>query len=107
MKVYDIKDMVGGWFIGNFEPSVIKTEDFEVCFKFHPKGEQWDTHYHKIATEVNYLIRGEMKINDDFLNQGDIFVLEPNEIANPEFLTDCELIVVKTPSVINDKYIVE
>lgn len=31
----------------------------------------------------------------------------PNDVAVPEFLTDCEVIVVKTPSVKGDKYIVE
>jgi quercetin dioxygenase-like cupin family protein len=105
MKVFKINDMIGGWFVGDFQPTAFSTENFEVCYKVHPKGEQWDTHYHKIATEINYIIRGEMTINDDLLKEGDIFILEPNEVATPEFLTDCELIVVKTPSVKNDKYI--
>lgn len=106
MKVYKMSDMIGGWFIGDFEPTAFKTENFEVCYKQHPKGEEWDTHYHKIATEINYIIRGEMMINDDLLKEGDIFILEPNEVSKPEFLTDCELIVVKTPSAKNDKYII-
>lgn len=105
MKVYKMSDMIGGWFIGDFEPTAFNTENFEVSYKQHPKGEEWDTHYHKIATEINYIIRGEMMINDDLLKEGDIFILEPNEVSKPEFLTDCELIVVKTPSVKNDKYV--
>lgn len=106
MKVYKMSDMIGGWFIGDFEPTTFNTENFEVCYKQHPKGEEWDTHYHKISTEINYIIRGEMMINDDLLKEGDIFILEPNEVSKPEFLTDCELIVVKTPSAKNDKYII-
>jgi quercetin dioxygenase-like cupin family protein len=106
MKVFKISDMIGGWFIGDFKPTAFNTENFEVCYKQHPKGEEWDTHYHKIATEINYIIRGEMMINDDLLKEGDIFILEPNEVSKPEFLTDCELIVVKTPSAKNDKYII-
>jgi quercetin dioxygenase-like cupin family protein len=107
VKVLKYKDMKGGWFVGNFEPTAYKTEDFEVSYKVHPKGEIWDTHYHKIATEINYLIRGEMILCEKNLKQGDIFILEPNEIAEPTFLTDCEIVCVKTPSVIGDKYIVE
>lgn len=106
MKIDKMSNMVGGWFIGDFEPSVYKTDQFEVCYKQHYKGEIWDNHYHKIATEINYLIKGEMKINDILFTKGDIFLIEPYEISVPEFLTDCELIVVKTPSIKEDKYII-
>jgi quercetin dioxygenase-like cupin family protein len=106
MEIFDINKMVGGWFIGNFEPSAYQTDKFEVCYKKHLAGEKWDVHYHKIATEINYLIKGKMTIQDRELKSGDIFILEPNEIADPIFLEDCELVIVKTPSVKNDKYIV-
>lgn len=106
MKIDKMSNMVGGWFIGDFEPSVYKTDQFEVCYKQHYKDEIWDNHYHKIATEINYLIKGEMKINDILFTKGDIFLIEPYEISVPEFLTDCELIVVKTPSIKEDKYII-
>ena len=106
MKIDKMSNMIGGWFVGDFDPSVYKTDQFEVCYKQHHQGEIWDNHYHKIATEINYLIRGEMKINDTLLCEGDIFLIEPHEISVPEFLTDCELIVVKTPSIKGDKYIV-
>ena len=102
-----MKDMKGGWFIGDFEPSVHRTKDFEVCYKVHPKGEVWDNHYHKIQREINYLIRGKMTIGDREINQGGIFIFEPYDVADPIFIEDCELIVVKTPSMKNDKYKVE
>jgi hypothetical protein len=101
-KINDFKD---GWFIGNFEPSVFKTDLFEVCFKKHKKDEVWDTHYHKVAIEYNLLIKGQMTIQDIILNEGDVFILNPYEISNPVFLTDCEVLVIKTPSVINDKFL--
>jgi hypothetical protein len=102
MKVDKIENMKGGWFIGNFEPSVYKTDQFEVSYKFHFKGEKWDFHYHTEVTEINYLVKGVMTLQNKTLMGGDIFTLEPFEIADPEFLTDCELIVVKIPSA-NDK----
>jgi len=100
-----MEDMVGGWFVGDFEPSMFRSKDFEVCYKEHKKGEQWDSHYHT-GTEINYLIRGRMTINGRELNKGDLFLIEPYEVASPVFLEDCELIVVKTPSNVNDKFIV-
>lgn len=107
MDILKLKDMKGGWFIGNFEPTAYKTEEFEVCYKTHYKGESWDSHYHKIGTEINYLIKGKMILSGTELNGGDIFIIHPNEVAIPIFLEECELIVVKTPSIPNDKYIVK
>jgi quercetin dioxygenase-like cupin family protein len=106
MDILKGKDMIGGWFVGDFEPSAFKTKDFEVSYKTHHQGEIWDSHYHKVATEINYLIRGKMNLSGTTLEEGDIFVLHPGEVAIPEFLTDCELVVVKTPSIKGDKYIV-
>lgn len=106
MKIFKIDDMVGGWFAGNFSPTAYKTDAFEVCYKKHVKGEMWDTHYHKEGTEINYLIRGKVKIQNTILTAGDVFVIYPWEVSDPEFLEDCEVIIVKTPSVPGDKYLV-
>ena len=102
MKVDRIENMKGGWFVGNFEPSAYKTSDFEVSYKLHPAGEKWDYHYHTEVTEINYLVRGEMTLQNKLLTSGDIFTLNPFEIADPTFHTDCEIVCVKTPSA-NDK----
>jgi quercetin dioxygenase-like cupin family protein len=102
-----MSDMKGGWFVGNFEPTTHKTEGFEVGYKFHKKGEKQDTHYHKKGTEISYLLRGKFKIQDTILVAGDIFTIYPYEITNPEFLEDCEFLVVKIPSIPGDKYVIE
>lgn len=106
MDLFKMSDMKGGWFVGNFEPSAFKTNQFEVCYKFHEKGEKWDTHYHKVGTEINYLVKGKMMIQDKELNSGDIFILNPYEIANPNFLEDCTVLVIKTPSIPEDKFVI-
>ena len=98
-----------GWFIGNFEPSVLKTEAFEVGLLSHHKGEYWAPHYHKEATEYNVLISGKMAIHFDDgyveqINAGDVFIFEKGEVSRPEFLEDCKVLVVKVPSIIGDKY---
>lgn len=100
----NIKEFWRGWFIGNFEPSILKTDQFEVALLHHAKGELWPQHYHAIATEYNLLVSGKMKICGETIEAGDIFVLQPNEIADPEFLEDCQVLCVKQPSVKGDKY---
>jgi quercetin dioxygenase-like cupin family protein len=104
MKVSKIEDYFRGWFVGNFKPSCFETTEFEVGLLTHKKGEIWPAHIHKISTEINLLIEGEMILQNKKLISGDVFVIEPNEVADPIFLSDCKLIVIKTPSIPTDKY---
>ena len=104
MKTYKLEDMTRGWFIGDFEPSVLRTSSFEVGLLSHEKGTKWSPHYHKQAVEYNVLVSGLMKIQDIVIHPGDIFVLGKYEVADPEFLEDCRVLCVKTPSVKDDKY---
>lgn len=106
MKKFKLKDMKGGWFVGDFEPSVFKTDKFEVGVKLHPKGEKWPVHYHREVVEYNVLLTGEMTIQSERLIAGDIFVLDKLEVADPEFHEDCLVLCVKVPSIASDKYIV-
>lgn len=98
--------MKGGWYAGNFDPVSYKTNLFEICYKKHLKGEEWPKHYHREADEINYLRSGKMTIQGKEIQEGDIFILRKNEIADPVFLEDCEVFIVKTPSVPGDKHIV-
>ena len=107
MEIRKIKDMTKGWFVGDFDPSAYRTKDFEVCSRIHPKGEHWDSHYHKKAVEINLLVSGEMILQGTRLESGDIFILYPYDIADPTFLEDCLIVCIKVPSVTNDKYLIE
>jgi len=104
MKITNIKDYKDGWIVGGFKPSAFFTKDFEVCYKTHKKNEKWDAHYHKVGTEISLLISGEMVIQGKNLKSGDVFTIFPYEVADPIFLTDCTVLVIKTPSDTSDKY---
>lgn len=93
-----------GWLIGDFEPAVLKTKQFEVGILTHSKDEKWPKHYHDIATEYNVLLSGSMTICGEKIVPGTIFTLEPGEIADPVFHEDCQVLCVKVPSVIGDKH---
>jgi len=105
MTFDNIKNFKNGWFIGNFEPSLLKTENFEVAMQFHPKGFIGQKHYHKISTEYNLVVSGKVNICGREMKSGEIFVFLPNEVSESEFLEDTTLIIVRTPSVPTDKYI--
>lgn len=104
MKVFNLEEMKDGWFIGNFSPAVLKTEDFEVGIKKIEKDSPSDPHYHKVAIEINLLLSGRIEIDQRIINAGEIFVFDKNEISSAKYLEDCTILVVKTPSVKNDKY---
>jgi len=104
MKKHKIENFTRGWFIGNFDPSILKTDQFEVGLLTHNKGEIWPKHYHSQHTEYNILISGRMLICGEIIEPGEIFILFPNEVADPVFLEDCKVLCVKQPSVKGDKH---
>ena len=106
MKVAKLDDMFKGWFIGNFEPSLCKTNDVEVAVKKYNKGDYEKKHYHKIATEYTLIISGRVRMNNREYQVGDIIIIEPNESTDFECLEDNTInVVVKLPGANNDKYL--
>lgn len=87
--------------MGDFEPTAWQSSEVEVGYRVHDPGIR-DWHYHTHVTEINLIISGEMIIQGKLLGPGDIFILKPYEVTNPEFLTACGIVCVKFPSK-NDK----
>ena len=106
MKLHKLKDMFKGWIVGNFEPSLYKTDDVEVAVKNYKAGEIDEKHYHKIATEITIISDGTVRMNGTIYGSGDIITIEPGEATDFEALTDVVTTVVKLPCVKDDKYIV-
>jgi quercetin dioxygenase-like cupin family protein len=106
MKVHKLKDMFRGWIVGNFEPSLYKTDEVEVAVKEYKAGDKEPLHYHKVATEITVVVSGMVLMNGTLYNSGDIITIEPGESTNFEALTDTITTVVKLPCVKDDKYIV-
>lgn len=103
---YDVSGYTRGWIIGNFEPSIIKTTDYELGILSHDENEKWDFHYHKESDEINFLFEGEMLLNGVDIKQGQVFIIPKNQIACPKFKTKCRIACVKIPSVPGDKNII-
>lgn len=104
MKTAKIDDMVKGWFVGNFEPTLYKTNDCEVAVKTYKKGDKEKAHYHKIATEITVVVKGKVKMFDKVFVEGEIVVVEPGESTAFEALEDAMNVVVKIPGANDDKY---
>jgi hypothetical protein len=104
MKIAKVSDMVKGWFIGDFSPTLWNTKDVEVAVKFYKAGDTEAAHYHKIATEFTVITNGIVEMNGVQYQAGDIIVIEPNDVTDFRAITDVATAVVKIPSATNDKY---
>ena len=107
MNVRKITEMKKGWFIGNFEPSLLKTNDVEVAVKKYHKGDYETAHYHKLAQEFTVIISGRVRMFGQDFSEGDIIVVDPGDVTTFTALTDTVNVVVKIPGANNDKYLLE
>ena len=105
MKISKLDDMIKGWFVGNFDPTLIKTNEVEVAVKKYKAGDSEETHYHKIATEITVVVSGRIRMNGKEYVAGDIIVMEAGEATDFEALEDTSCTVVKYPGANNDKYL--
>jgi hypothetical protein len=104
MRHARLDDMIKGWFVGDFEPSILRTDAFEVAIKRYRAGETEAVHHHRVATEVTVIISGEVRMCNRVWGPGDIIALEPQDATSFEATTAAVTVVVKAPSVLGDKY---
>lgn len=100
-----LQDMVKGWFVGNFEPTLHKTNAVEVAVKHYKKGDSEEMHYHKLATEITVVVSGSVQMNGSIYTAGDIIVMAPYEATDFIALEDSVNAVVKIPGANHDKYL--
>jgi quercetin dioxygenase-like cupin family protein len=99
--------MKGGWFVGRFDPTSFYSEEFEVGYKEFKKGEPHADHYHKVGTEINLIASGKVEFNGEVFDKGSVVIIEPGETTSTKFLEDSTIVVVKTPSLPDDKFLCE
>tara|TARA_B110001454_G_scaffold219057_1_gene249617 strand:+ start:56156 stop:56476 length:321 start_codon:yes stop_codon:yes gene_type:complete len=104
MDLFDLSKMTKGWFVGDFEPNVISSKEFEVAVKEYKKGDSESKHHHKISTEITVIAKGKVRMFNSVYESGAIIVIKPNESTAFEALEDTITVVVKVPSSKNDKY---
>ena len=107
MKKYKLENFTRGWVVGDFEPNIIRTKDFEVMVRYYKKGDKEAKHVHKLADEITIIVSGKFIMNGELLEAGDIIHLSPNDPTDFECLEDGANTVIKTPSVMGDKYLID
>jgi len=105
IEKYKLEDMVKGWFIGNFNPTLFSTNDVEVGVKQYKAGDFEESHYHKIATEFTVILNGIVEMSGNTYTDGDIIKINSGISTDFRAITDVTTLVVKIPGANNDKYI--
>lgn len=106
MKLLKLDDMTKGWFVGNFTPTAFSTEACEVACKKYKAGDYEERHFHKIATEITAILKGNVTMNGKKYKEGDVIVIEPGEATDFKAESEVVNLVVKIPSAKGDKYII-
>jgi quercetin dioxygenase-like cupin family protein len=105
MKIDNLTNFIGGWFIGNFEPSLFKTNDVEVAVKSYKAGDYDQEHYHKLGTEYTVIVKGRVKMQGKEYSEGAVLTISPMESTDFLALTEATTVVVKIPGASKDKYL--
>lgn len=105
MRLERIENFAGGWFIGDFSPTLLANPDFEVCLKRFKEGDFEVNHFQKRAKEFTIVVSGLCRMGAITLSPGDILVLEPGEISDFLAIEDSVVIGIKTPSIPGDKVV--
>ena len=101
-----------GWFFGRFmDEQLLQSELVEVAWQkvpnVTPSPDQ--RHQHKRTVEINVVLSGSVRLQiDDVthdLGKGDFYVVWPESVVSDiETDEDAEVLVVRAPSVMNDKF---
>jgi hypothetical protein len=101
-----------GWFFGHFiDEPLLQSDLVEVAWQSVPNktpGPE-QRHLHRQTVEINVVLNGivRLKINDvqHDLGRGDFYVVWPESVISDITTdTDAEILVVRAPSVANDKF---
>jgi len=106
MRLYNWNDFKGGWYIGRFDPTIIPSDEVEVCIKRYKAGDHDQSHKHILADEITMIIEGFVDMNKVKYRANDIIWIEKGEVTDFTALTDAVTCVVKLPCVKGDKYLV-
>jgi mannose-6-phosphate isomerase-like protein (cupin superfamily) len=101
-----LEQMTGGWFLGNFSPTIYETDSAEVCVKTYKAGDTEPLHMQLTAVEVTVIITGNASMSGVEVFPGDVIRIDPLEPADFVALTDVTLVAVKSPSKPEDKVVI-
>jgi hypothetical protein len=105
MQFASLSEMVKGWFVGDFVPTVFQTGAAEVAIKHYRAGDTEAWHVHRVGTEITAVVSGAVHMADRTFGAGAIIRLDPGEGTDFLAVEDSITVVVKLPSIRGDKFL--
>ena len=105
LERHNLSQFTKGWFVGNFDPTLLASDAVEVAIKHYRAGDHEQAHHHKVATEITAIVSGRVRMSGEEFNAGEIVKIAPGQSTDFTALTDATTVVVKLPCVSGDKYI--
>jgi hypothetical protein len=104
MESFDLSTYTKGWFVGDFEPTLVPSKEIEVGIKRYSAGDKEPRHHHRVATELTAIVSGKVQMSGRVYSAGQIVRIPPNESTDFEALEDTVTVVVKYPFARDDKF---
>jgi hypothetical protein len=96
MKINHLSNMVRGWIVGKFSPSLYY-KDYEIGFKYYKKGDYEKSHAHLLSDEVTIVLFGNVEMNGKQYSEGDIIIQEKGEFTDFLCISDKAITAVYRP----------
>lgn len=105
MRISKLSNFTRGWVVGAFEPSLFFRDDCELGFKYYKRGDSEPAHKHLLSEEVTIVLLGEIMMNNQKYQEGDIVIQEKDEYTDFVCLSERAITAVFRPdgSFPNDK----
>ncbi|SCY71446.1 WavE lipopolysaccharide synthesis family protein [Butyrivibrio sp. INlla14] len=102
MKQICLREMKKGYFIGDFEPNILRSKDVEICIRGASKYTLDAAYYRRNDKRVIYINQGKIDIDGRIFGKGDAIMFEPGEVINIFALTNVEMIAMNFPGTKGD-----
>lgn len=99
----NLNNFTKGWLVGDFSPSILKLKDIEIGIKKYKQGDVESRHVHKMSDEYTIVLSGVVSMNNIIYKENDIVHIEKCVSTDFLCLEDSITLVIKTPSITNDK----
>lgn len=104
LSLHPLGEFKGGWFVGDFSPTLFPAQAVEIAVKYYKAGDFEAAHVHRVATEFTVITSGRVRMNGIEIGPGTVVRVPPGCATDFSALTDVCTAVVKLPCVRGDKF---
>lgn len=102
MKKESIKDFNFDYFIGNFNPSLLKTNEVEIAFRSYKKYTIIHPFFRKKDQEIVLITKGCIEYENNLYKKGDILNWAPNEKIYGFIKENTDVLIIRSPGTKSD-----